>query len=91
MLNACPNRLRNMDGGPESRQSLGFFLKNARGSLVLWIAAYSAFGLLIFLASGRALGVWAAALVLSVATVSLLISWRRVAPGQSDPGAPPTG
>jgi hypothetical protein len=79
-----------MDGGPGSRQSLWLFLKNNRSSLALWIGAYSAFGLFVFLARGQALGVWASALVLSVAAASLLISWRRVARGQSGPGEPPT-
>ncbi len=90
MLDACRNRLRNMDGGPGSRQSLWFFLKNARSSLVLWIGAYSAFGLFVFLTRGDAVGLSASALVLSVATVSLLISWHQVARGTSGPGEPPT-
>ncbi len=90
MLDARRNRVRNMDGGPESRQSLWLFLKNARSSLALWIGAYSAFGLFAFLARGHAVGVWASALVLSVATASLLVSWHRVARGQSGPEEPPT-
>ena len=52
------NRLRNMDGGLGSRESLWLFLKNARGSLTLWIAAYSAFGLFVFLARGRRSASW---------------------------------
>ena len=90
MLDARRNRLRNMDGGQGSRESLWLFLKNARGSLTLWIAAYSAFGLFVFLARGQALGILASALVLSLATASLLISWQRVARGQSGQGNPPT-
>ena len=90
MLDAYRNRLRNMDGRPRSRQSFWLFLRNARSSLALWIGAYSAFGLFVFLTRGDAVGVSASALVLSVATASLLFSWHRSARGESGRGESPT-
>ena len=91
MVDAWRNRLRSMDLGPGSRPSFWFYLRNARRrSLALWIGAYSAVGLFVYLARGWAPGVWASALVLCVATASLLISWQvaRGGPGQGEPPNP---